>query len=112
MKSKIIALALFVSTIGIVAFYPSERVVGANTGSNGGVSTINVQTDGRSRIDVVFVLDTTGSMGGMIEAAKEKIWSIASTMATAQPTPEIRMGLVAYRHTGDQDGAGGLPGPG
>ena len=101
MKSKIIALALFVSTIGIVAFYPAERGVGANTGSNGGASAINVQTDGRSRIDVVFVLDTTGSMGGMIEAAKEKIWSIASTMATAQPTPEIRMGLVAYRDRGD-----------
>jgi len=101
MKSKIIALALFVSTIGIVAFYPAERSVGANTGTNGGASTINVQTAGRSRIDVVFVLDTTGSMGGMIEAAKEKIWSIASTMATAQPTPEIRMGLVAYRDRGD-----------
>ena len=44
MKSKIIALVLFVSTIGIVALYPPERGVGAGTGtgSNGGVSTINV----------------------------------------------------------------------
>ena len=101
MKSKIIALVLFVSTIGIVALYPPERGVGAGTGSNGGLSTTNVQTAGRPRIDVVFVLDTTGSMGGMIEAAKEKIWSIASTMAAAQPTPVIRMGLVAYRDRGD-----------
>ena len=51
---------------------------------------------------MVFVLDTTGSMGGLINAAKEKIWSIASTMASAQPAPEIRMGLVAYRDRGDQ----------
>jgi hypothetical protein len=40
-------------------------------------------------------------MGGMIEAAKEKIWSIASSMASAQTAPEIKMGLVAYRDRGD-----------
>jgi hypothetical protein len=47
------------------------------------------------------VLDTTGSMGGLIHAAKEKIWSIASTLAQAQQAPEISMGLVAYRDRGD-----------
>jgi hypothetical protein len=40
-------------------------------------------------------------MGGLIAAAKEKIWSIASTMASAQTAPEIKMGLVAYRDRGD-----------
>jgi uncharacterized protein YegL len=49
----------------------------------------------------VFVLDTTGSMGGLIETAKEKIWSIASTLAQAHQAPEISMGLVAYRDRGD-----------
>ena len=36
-----------------------------------------------------------------IQAAKEKIWSIASTLAQAQQAPEISMGLVAYRDRGD-----------
>jgi len=54
-----------------------------------------------SVIDVVFVLDTTGSMSGLIEGAKQKIWSIANTVATAQPRPIIRMGLVGYRDRGD-----------
>ncbi|PWQ93752.1 vWA domain-containing protein [Leucothrix arctica] len=54
------------------------------------------------KIEVVFVLDTTGSMSGLINAAKEKIWSIASTMAQAQTAPEIKMGLVAYRDRGDK----------
>ena len=40
-------------------------------------------------------------MGGLIQTAKEKIWSIATTMASAQQTPEIRIGLVAYRDRGD-----------
>ena len=54
-----------------------------------------------SRIDVVFVLDSTGSMGGLIEGAKQKIWSIANQIATAKPRPRIRMALVTYRDRGD-----------
>ncbi len=56
----------------------------------------------QKHVEVVFVLDTTGSMSGLIEGAKQKIWSIASTIAQAQPAPEIRMGLVGYRDRGDQ----------
>jgi len=50
---------------------------------------------------VVFVLDTTGSMGELIQAAKEKIWSIATTLASAEQQPMVRVGLVAYRDRGD-----------
>lgn len=59
------------------------------------------QTQAGPVIDVVFVLDTTGSMGGLIEGARQKIWSIASEIAQAQPAPVVRMGLVAYRDRGD-----------
>src|SRR5262245_57485034 len=52
-------------------------------------------------IEVVFVLDTTGSMGPLIEGAKRKIWSIATTLIDCSPDADIRMGLVAYRDIGD-----------
>ena len=52
-------------------------------------------------MEVVFVLDTTGSMSGMIAGAKQKIWAIANKLKSAQPTPEIRFGLVGYRDRGD-----------
>ncbi len=55
----------------------------------------------RPRVEVVFVLDTTGSMGGLIQAAKEKIWAIANTLASTKPAPDIQMGLVGYRDRGD-----------
>lgn len=55
----------------------------------------------KPKIEVVFVLDTTGSMSGLIDAAKNNIWSIASTMASAQPAPEMHLGLVAFRDRGD-----------
>jgi Mg-chelatase subunit ChlD len=56
----------------------------------------------KPRIEVCFVLDTTGSMSGLIEGAKQKIWSIANEMVAAKPTPEIRIGLIGYRDRGDE----------
>src|SRR2546422_11760930 len=58
--------------------------------------------EAKPRIEVCFVLDTTGSMSGLIEGAKQKIWSIANEMVSAKPTPELRLGLVAYRDKGDE----------
>lgn len=52
-------------------------------------------------VEVAFVLDTTGSMAGLIEGAKRKIWSIATSILDQNPDAEIRMGLVAYRDIGD-----------
>jgi Mg-chelatase subunit ChlD len=54
------------------------------------------------RIEVCFVLDTTGSMSGLIEGAKEKIWSIANEMIAAKPTPELELALIGYRDRGDE----------
>jgi hypothetical protein len=52
-------------------------------------------------VEVAFVLDTTGSMGGLIEGAKRKIWSIATAIVDSNPDADVRMGLVAYRDIGD-----------
>src|SRR6266480_3690831 len=56
----------------------------------------------KPRIEVCFVLDTTGSMGGLIEGAKQKIWSIANEMISAQPTPELKLGRIGYRDRGEE----------
>jgi Mg-chelatase subunit ChlD len=53
------------------------------------------------RVELVFALDTTGSMSGLIDGAKRKIWSIAQFIANGQPKPDVRIGLVAYRDIGD-----------
>jgi len=55
----------------------------------------------KPRMEVCFVLDTTGSMSGLIEGAKQKIWSIANEMVSAKPAPELRLGLIGYRDRGD-----------
>jgi len=59
------------------------------------------QASARQTVEVAFVLDTTGSMGPLIEGAKRKIWSIATSIFDANPNADIRIGLVAYRDIGD-----------
>ncbi len=53
------------------------------------------------RIEVAFVIDTTGSMADLIAGAKRKIWSIANTIVDINPDADIRMALIGYRDYGD-----------
>ncbi len=58
--------------------------------------------DHKPQVEVVFCLDTTGSMSGLIEGAKQKIWSIVNQIASGRPIPEIKVGLLGYRDRGDK----------
>ena len=53
-------------------------------------------------LEMVFVLDTTGSMGGLIDGAKQRIWGIVNEVMQTPAKPNVRVGLVAYRDNGDQ----------
>ena len=55
----------------------------------------------RPQIEVAFVLDTTGSMSGLIAGAKQKVWSIASEILETEDQADIRFGLIGYRDRGD-----------
>src|SRR5258708_3541683 len=48
----------------------------------------------KPHIDVVFCLDCSGSMGPVIETAKQKVWSIVNEIARAKPSPILRIGLL------------------
>lgn len=63
----------------------------------------------RPKVDLVFVLDTTGSMSGLIAGAKAKIWELARRAQEGKPAPELRVGLVAYRDVGDEYVTRSLP---
>jgi hypothetical protein len=99
MITKLFAIGLFALTASAIVYLPSAANLQTSTIPIPVKPTVVPSTP--KRIQAVFVLDTTGSMGGLIQAAKDKIWSIATTMASAQPAPEIEIGLVAYRDRGD-----------
>jgi len=60
-----------------------------------------VQATGNSTLEMVFVLDTTGSMGGLLEGAKQRIWGIVNEVMQSAAHPSVRVGLVAYRDRRD-----------
>jgi hypothetical protein len=53
------------------------------------------------RLDVLFLLDATGSMGDEIAQIQQTIASIAERIDQIEPRPELRFGLVSYRDRGD-----------
>jgi Mg-chelatase subunit ChlD len=81
-------------------------IVGLASSSTGNVhpKPITVIKEGPKaapRLDVVFTIDATGSMGDEIEVVKQQIWDIANKLMAGKPSPDIRFGLVFYQDKGD-----------
>jgi len=57
-------------------------------------------------VDLAICLDTSGSMRGLIQSAKQKLWAVVNELATAKPKPVLRVGLYYYGNNGlkAQDG--------
>jgi Mg-chelatase subunit ChlD len=55
----------------------------------------------RARLDLVFVIDATGSMADEIDKLKASLRAITSEVARLPSRPDICLGLVAYRDRGD-----------
>lgn len=54
-----------------------------------------------AHLDLVFLLDTTGSMSGEIREAKERVRELTEALRTARPNERVRVGVVAYKDQGD-----------
>ncbi len=50
-------------------------------------------------IDVAICLDVSGSMNGLINSAKTKLWDIVNELAKVKPAPQLRVALYSYGHT-------------
>lgn len=53
-------------------------------------------------LDVLFVMDTTGSMGEEIERLRATIEIIYANLSALKPAPLVRFGLVLYKDRGDE----------
>jgi hypothetical protein len=54
----------------------------------------------RVPIDLVVCLDTSGSMRGLLDSARQSIWSIVNDLALAEPAPLLRVALLTYGNNG------------
>jgi uncharacterized protein YegL len=62
---------------------------------------VTAVTTGTRDLDLVFVIDTTGSMAGELREAKERVQQLATALREARPGATVRLGVVAYRDRGD-----------
>ena len=60
----------------------------------------------RRTVDLVICLDTSGSMKGLIDSARRKIWAIVNDLALAKPTPRLRVALLTFGNHGNDAAAG------
>ena len=51
-------------------------------------------------VDIALCLDTSGSMDGLIESAKQKLWAIVNELSCARPKPRLRVALYHYGNDG------------
>jgi len=65
------------------------------------IAPVQLNSNGAA-MEMVFVLDTTGSMGGLLTGAKERIWGIVNEVMQTSKLSSVKVGLVAYRDRGDQ----------
>ena len=91
-KPALYALIGIALGLGAAQFSPSRR---------SGTSHPVTATTTVPRIDVVFAIDATGSMGDEIEVVKSKVSKMMTDIQSGNPKPDVRFGLVAYRDHGD-----------
>ena len=59
--------------------------------------------DQNTKIQVALLLDTSGSMSGLIDQAKSRLWNIVNTLTTLKyegKTPDIEIALYEYGNSG------------
>jgi Mg-chelatase subunit ChlD len=94
--SLILAMVFALTSIGYAQKRPVKSIGQATD------TPTKIVPDKRDTLEMVFVLDTTGSMGGLIDGAKQRIWGIVNEVMQKPSRPRVRVGLVAYRDLGDE----------
>ena len=87
------ALITFTLGVAVASFWLSSWVSPA-------IDPIALNNPAPVRLEMVFVVDTTGSMSGLIEGAKQRIWGIVNQVMQDSHS-SVHIGLVAYRDRGD-----------
>jgi hypothetical protein len=57
-------------------------------------------SQGQKRVDLVIALDTSSSMDGLIDSARQKLWDVVLLLGKAKPQPIVRVGLISYGNDG------------
>jgi hypothetical protein len=72
-----------------------------NSGREHRVSLPIRRPEGRAKLDLHFLIDTTGSMGDEIDRLKDSVRSVAERISGLPGNADLRLGMTVYRDRGD-----------
>jgi len=64
------------------------------------------QSSSGQQIDLVLAIDTSSSMDGLIDGARQQLWETVGQLGRMDPKPTLRVGLISYGNTGYEKGEG------
>lgn len=81
-------------------------IVGLLMSFNAQATKILPPDEQKQPVDLVIALDVSGSMSGLIDSAKQRLWDIVNELAQANPQPDLRMAILTYGNPtyGEQSG--------
>jgi hypothetical protein len=97
-KSTITKLTLVIAMFGVALAFAAPHV-------RDGRRPLDNNRSGR-HVDLVIALDVSGSMDGLIDSARQKLWDTVNLLAQAKPQPVLRVGLISYGNDGYPVGRG------
>ncbi len=80
---------------------PDAEPMVAPAGTDVDLTTGSVDVAGPVPLDVLFLLDATGSMGDEIDRLKTTIDTVAERITALDPAPDVRFAMTLYRDVGD-----------
>ncbi|MBI5959874.1 MAG: VWA domain-containing protein [Chloroflexi bacterium] len=92
----------FLVTVQKDAAHANFQITRADRDAVWDVTLDTASTPPPVQLDVLFLLDSTGSMGDEIAQLKENIMSISVDLSALPSRPDVRFGMVTYRDRGDE----------
>jgi len=90
----------------ILACGEGETTIPDATPTGNATATTPPAAPSRPVVDLAICLDTSGSMDGLIDAARRNIWTVVNDLALAEPAPEIRIAFLTFGNDGHDEADG------
>ena len=97
-RGIIALMLLLLMAINVQAFDMQQQAVDCAIDEQYEQNCIKIQP----KIDVVFLIDSTGSMADEIRSVKTHIVKLVNEVRQGYPRPDLKVGIVTYRDHGDE----------
>lgn len=77
-------------------FAPATHATTQTTNMLSPDERVQIEPEHAPSVDLVLALDISGSMSGLINSAKQRLWDVVNELGQAQPTPNLRVAIITF----------------